>query len=98
MTTRRHQPGRFRRERLPAPAEYFRSIGLQLSGRGAWRDALCPFHADHRPSLGVMLESGGFCCRACGAKGGNVLDFHMMLNEMGFKDAARDLGAWEETE
>lgn len=30
---------------------------------------LCPFHADHTPSLYVNREKGKFLCRVCGARG-----------------------------
>jgi hypothetical protein len=33
---------------------------------------------------------------ACGAKGGDVLAFHMQLNGLGFIAAAKSLGAWLE--
>lgn len=35
---------------------------------------LCPFHDDTTPSLRIF-ETGGFLCFACGAKGGDVIDF-----------------------
>jgi hypothetical protein len=86
---------RFRRDRLPHPEDYFARTGLKLSGRGQWRDALCPFHNDTRPSLRVRLETGAFRCMACGAHGGDVLAFHMQHNRLQFVEAAKDLGAWE---
>ena len=85
----------FRRDRLPSPAAYYAEQGLQLRGNGEWRSAFCPFHGDTRPSLRVRLESGGFRCMACGARGGDVLAFHMQRYGLSFKEAARALGAWE---
>jgi hypothetical protein len=87
--------GRFQRERLPNPAEYFEREGVELRGRGAWRDALCPFHADTSPSLRVNAESGAFRCMACAAAGGDVLAFHQRRHGLGFVEAAQALGAWE---
>ena len=84
----------FERERLPDPLAYFDQTGLRLLGRGAWRSALCPFHDDHNPSLRVNAETGAFRCMACGAHGGDVLAFHRQRHGLGFKDAARSLGAW----
>ncbi len=84
----------FQRERLPSPAAYFDGIGLKLDGRGAWRSALCPFHADSSPSLRVRIESGAFRCMACGAHGGDVLAFHRLRTGKGFIEAARELDAW----
>ncbi len=85
----------FRRDRLPYAADYFREQGLKLIGGGAWKSALCPFHADTQPSLRVRLESGGFRCMACGAHGGDVLAFHRQRYGLSFVEAAKALGAWE---
>ena len=84
----------FARTRLPIPAEYFKTQGLTLKGRGAWRDAVCPFHTDTKPSLRVKIKTGAFSCMACGAHGGDVLAYHMKLHNMDFKTAAVSLGAW----
>ena len=92
----RSSTDRFDRARLPNALSYFESIGLKLTGRGVWRDAVCPFHDDSRPSLRVRLESGAFRCMACGAHGGDVLAFHRLRTGKGFVEAARDLGAWED--
>ncbi len=86
---------RFRRDMLPAPVQYFRDQGIKLIGGGEWRTAICPFHADSRPSLRVNIVSGGFRCMACDAHGGDVLAFHRMRHGLGFVDAARQLGALE---
>lgn len=84
----------FDRVRLPNPADYFAQQGLKLSGSGAWRNALCPFHADTKPSLRVKADSGAFKCMACGAHGGDVLSFHQQRHGLSFIDAAKQLGAW----
>ena len=84
----------FDRDRLPEPPAYFEGAGLLLSGRGRWRSALCCFHPDTTPSLSVNVETGGFICHACGARGGDVLDFHRQRHGLSFVQAARDLGAW----
>jgi DNA primase len=85
--------GGFDRERLPDPLDYFADAGLCLIGRGRWRSALCPFHDDHNPSLRVNAETGAFRCMACGARGGDVIDFHRARHGMTFAEAAGDLGA-----
>lgn len=85
---------RFTRERLPDPLGYFESAGLRLVGHRPWRSALCPFHNDTRPSLRVNVDTGAYKCMACGAKGGDVIDFHRQRYSMGFKEAAQALGAW----
>ena len=85
----------FRRERLPHPAEYYQAQGLKLTGGGEWKNAICPFDKDTRPSLRVRLDCGGFRCMVCGAHGGDVLAFHMQRQGLGFIEAAKALGAWE---
>ena len=87
--------GHFDKSALPSAPEYFADAGIALKGRGAWRDAVCPFHDDTRPSLRVRVENGAFRCMACGAHGGDVLAFHRKLTGKGFIDAARELGAWK---
>jgi len=54
----------FDKSRLPSPPAYFDSIGLKLTGKGAWRSALCPFHDDTRASLRVQYALGAFRCMA----------------------------------
>ena len=88
---------RFRRDRLPDPARYFDVQGLNLAGPGQWKSGLCPFHKDSKPSLRVRLDTGAFRCMACGAHGGDLLAFHMLRNGLRFQEAARELGAWEES-
>jgi hypothetical protein len=86
---------RFRRDALPDALRYFTEhAGLRLFGRGPWRSALCPFHGDTRPSLSVNVKTGGFLCHGCGARGGDILDFHRARHGLSFVQAARDLGAW----
>ena len=85
----------FRRHLLPIPSEYYKAQGLKVTGGGEWRNAICPFHDDNKPSLRIRLENGAFRCMACGAHGGDVLDFHRQRYGLGFKDAAEQLGAWE---
>jgi hypothetical protein len=87
-------PFSFRRQLLPIPSKYYKDHGLKLSGGGEWKNARCPFHDDKDPSLRVRLDTGGFRCMACGAHGGDVLDFHMQLYGMSFVEAAKDLRAW----
>jgi hypothetical protein len=88
----------FKRERLPSPAQYYGDQGVRLIGGGAWRSAICPFHDDRKPSLRVRIETGAFKCMSCGARGGDVLAFHMQRHGLRFIEAARALGAWEESQ
>lgn len=83
---------------MPPPGQYYRDQGLKLSGGGAWKSAQCPFHDDTSPSLRVRIETGAFRCMVCGARGGDVLSFHMQRHRLPFIEAARDLGAWEDSQ
>ena len=87
----------FDRSRLPAAIPYFSKLEkLRLLGRGIWRSTYCPFHEDAQPSLRVNVDVGAFRCMACGAKGGDVLAFHMQRHGLRFVDAAKALGAWKD--
>jgi DNA primase len=85
----------FSRNRLPDPASYFEREGLRMTGRRVWRSAICCFHEDHSPSLRVNVDTGAFRCMACGVRGGDILEFHRLRHGLSFKQAARDLGAWQ---
>jgi len=88
--------GRFDRDLLPDPAEFYsRELGT-LKGCGAWRDAVCPFHNDTKPSLRVKLETGAWHCFVCGEGGGDVLAFHRRKTGQSFIDACKSLGCWVE--
>lgn len=89
------KPFGFKRNLLPVPADYYHEQGLKLLGGSEWKNALCPFHDDSKPSLRVRLDTGGFRCMVCGAKGGDVLAFHMQRHGLRFIEAAKSLGAWE---
>ncbi|QSA97730.1 hypothetical protein JWZ97_02540 [Methylococcus sp. EFPC2] len=65
---------------------------------GGWVDGgLCPFHADGRAgSFRVHLETGAFCCFACGAKGGDIVAFVQQREGLSFHDALAKLtDDWE---
>ena len=85
----------FAREQLPDTVSYFEGEGLKLSGprSSKWRTTRCDFHGG-TDSMRVNIASGGWCCMACGEKGGDVLAFHMVAHGMDFIDAAKALGAW----
>lgn len=85
----------FNRDLLPRPVDYYATEGIKLLGSGGWRDALCPFHRDTKPSMRVFFETGAFRCMVCGAHGGDVLAFHMQRHGVRFIEAAKALGAWE---
>jgi hypothetical protein len=88
--------GHIDRSLLPDPAEFYaRALGT-IKGSGAWRDAVCPFHKDTKPSLRVKLETGAWHCFVCGEGGGDVLAFHRRKTGQSFIDACRALGCWVE--
>jgi len=65
---------------------------LQLRKVGNGYQALCPFHADSKPSFYVNESKGFFHCFGCGA-GGNVFHFLMRARGMGFPEAVRFVAA-----
>lgn len=83
----------FIRENLPDTRSYFDSECLPLQGHGKWLTGRCDFHGGS-DSLRVNVASGGWCCMACGASGGDVLAYHMQAHDLDFIDAAKALGAW----
>ena len=89
--------GKFSRKALPTTSHYYETQqGMTLKGGGEWLDAICPFHPDTKPSLRINIEKGAYRCMVCGARGGDVLAFHMHRNGLGFIQAAKELGAWVE--
>lgn len=88
--------GEFLRDNLPDPVNYFEGEGLKLDGRGKWRTAACQFHGGS-DSLRINTATGAWVCMAgCGARGGDVLAFHMAAHGLGFVDAAKALGCWRD--
>ena len=84
----------FDRTLLPDPPIFYENTGLRLAGRGKWRTTACAFH-DGSDSMRINLQTGAFVCMAgCGARGGDVLAYHMALTGLEFVEAAKALGAW----
>jgi len=86
--------GKFSRRLLPSSIIYYEQQGIKLKGGGSWRDAICPFHTDTKPSLRINVERGAYRCMVCGAHGGDVLAFHMHKYGINFVSACKQLGAW----
>ncbi len=63
---------------------------LRLEKKGRELVGLCPFHADHRPSMYVNPEKQIFKCFSCGA-GGDVLKFVQMRENLTFPQALERL-------
>jgi hypothetical protein len=87
--------GEFIKDRLPDAVSYFESEDVPLKGRGLWRTGPCLIHGGS-DSLKVNTASGGWICMSCGAKGGDVLSHLMQSRGIGFVEAARQLGAYDE--
>lgn len=59
---------------------------VTLTRRGKEYIGLCPFHADHNPSLNVSPQKQIFKCWACGA-GGDVIRFVKEYDRVDFRTA-----------
>jgi len=85
----------FDRTRLPDTLAYFQSEGLKLTPRGKWRTAPCEFHGGS-DSLRIRVDTGAWVCMSCGAKGGDVIAYHMAAHGLDFVTAAKALDCWVE--
>lgn len=86
----------FNRDALPDAQTYFEERGLKLTGpsRAKWKTTSCEFHGSS-DSMRVNTKTGAWVCMAgCGAKGGDVLAYHMASDGLDFITAAKDLGCW----
>lgn len=85
------------REKLPDPCSYYEGEGLRLTGpRSAkWKTTECRFHGGG-DSMRINVATGAWVCMNCGAKGGDLLGYHMQAHRLEFIDAAKSLGAWVE--
>lgn len=61
---------------------------LKKAGRNY--KGLCPFHQEKTPSFIVFPDSQNFHCFGCG-KGGDIFTFFMLVENIEFRDALRDL-------
>ncbi|MBX9732703.1 MAG: hypothetical protein K2X37_01470 [Chitinophagaceae bacterium] len=94
--------GRFNRTKLPFPIVIMCKLNIKTgipNSSGYWK-ICCPFHkngTEKKPSLNIHHVKGNYRCHACGAKGGDALAFFMQCTGTKFVDAAKQLGAWEES-
>jgi DNA primase len=65
---------------------------VQLKKRGKNYLGLCPFHSEKDASFTVSPEKQLFHCFGCN-EGGNVFAFIMKMENIGFAEAAEELGA-----
>ena len=61
---------------------------IPLTPRGKNFFGVCPFHADHSPSMSVSKEKQIYTCFSCGASG-NVYNFLMDYENISFIDAVK---------
>lgn len=87
----------FDRSAMPQTFDLLRDLGFKFRGsRGKWRTTTCEFHDDRSPSMRVNVESGGWCCMACGASGGDAVAYLMARTGGDFRNCAKALGAWRD--
>lgn len=60
---------------------------VPLTRKGGRYWACCPFHAERTPSFAVDENRGTWYCFGACHEGGNVINFEMKINDIGFKDA-----------
>lgn len=63
-------------------------VPLKKKGKNFW--GCCPFHHEKTPSFSVTPEKGFFYCFGC-QSGGNVFNFLMKIENIGFMDAVKAL-------
>ena len=87
--------GGYRRELLPDPVSYYEGQGLMFIGshRAPWRTTECRFHGGS-DCMRIKVATGAFVCMNCGARGGDVVAYHMAAHGLSFLEAAKQLGAW----
>ncbi len=64
-------------------------VGQQLKKAGDKLISLCPFHKEKTPSFFVYTKSNSFYCFGGCQKGGDVIDFVMLLHGFSFPEAVR---------
>ena len=64
-------------------------VALRRAGAGSLK-GLCPFHDEKTPSFTVRPSHGSFHCFGC-AEGGDVIEFVMQIEHIGFVEAVERL-------
>ncbi|HYJ13780.1 MAG TPA: DNA primase [Thermomicrobiales bacterium] len=77
------------RERIDV-VDLVQSYVPSLKKTGRNYKGLCPFHQEKTPSFIVFPDSQNFHCFGCG-KGGDIFTFFMLVENIEFRDALRDL-------
>ena len=68
------------------------SKGIKLKKNGKGYFGLCPFHNDTNPSLSITPSKNEWHCFGCG-KGGDVIRFIELFDQVDFKEAVKRLSA-----
>lgn len=63
---------------------------IPLNKKGSALTALCPFHADTKPSMNVSDSKGMYKCFACGA-GGDAITFVKEFKRLEFVEALKEI-------
>jgi len=90
---------RFRKEQLPPASTFYRAEFGKSLGRPArnWARTTCRLHHGDNPySFCVNLQTGGYYCHSCGARGGDVVSYVMQRDHITFKDACVLLKCWDD--
>jgi DNA primase len=83
-----------KKEEVRQAADIVEVVGehVKLKRSGSGYIGLCPFHNEKSPSFHVTPRMGIYKCFGCGA-GGDVFQFVMQMDGVGFTEAIRTLGA-----
>jgi len=83
-----------KKEEVRQAADIVEVVGehVKLKRSGSGYIGLCPFHNEKSPSFHVTPRLGIYKCFGCGA-GGDVFQFVMQMDGVGFTEAIRTLGA-----
>ena len=86
---------RFDHVRFPDAVRYFEEKLGRLSFNSAnWAQVHCCFHGPDREESLSLHRNGGFTCFACGAHGGDVLEFEHLLTGRDRRAIAQGWSAW----
>jgi DNA primase len=83
-----------KKEEVRQAADIVEVVGehVKLKRSGSGYTGLCPFHNEKSPSFHVTPRMGIYKCFGCGA-GGDVFQFVMQMDGVGFTEAIRTLAA-----
>lgn len=90
----------FRKDWLqPVKGFYELELGrLTRPNSKGWALGRCPFHySKSGKSFSVNINSGGFHCFGCDAKGGDIIAFVRKREGCSFQKACELLGCWDES-